>query len=132
MSDVETPPDEPFGRVARVLSGRRLVINRGSDHGVGEDQVYAVMSPEGEVITDPDTEEVIGVVPVEKIRVRITEVQPRLAIGQTFRKVMVGGANIGGLFGPAREEVEAINSPTDERPLVDRVVRIGDPVELVG
>ena len=116
------------GSVALVLSARRLVINRGAHHGVKVGDVFRVMSPDPEDITDPETGEVIGQVPFEKLRVKVAEVQSQLSIAETYRKVMTGGAGLDNIFGPRREELERIHSPADERPEGDSTVRIGDPV----
>ncbi|WP_157112079.1 hypothetical protein [Nocardia beijingensis] len=120
------------GKVARVLNSRRLVINRGSEHGVELEDRFKVMAPEGEPILDPDTGLTIGSVPFEKVRVRIIEVYDHMSVGITYRKVTVGGTNpLSDMFGPRREEFEEIRSPAEERVEGDRLVRIGDPVVQV-
>ncbi|MGU3653631.1 hypothetical protein [Mycolicibacterium sp. A43C] len=118
-------PEARRGRVARVLNANRLVINRGGQHGVKLGWVYAVLRPESEKIVDPVTNEVLGEVDLEKIRVRITEVQEKLSIASPYRKVMTGMD----IFGPSKEVTEKID--VSDIPIVDRTVYTGDPVKLV-
>ena len=90
--------DEPIrGSVARVLSSREVAINRGSDHGVKVGMIFKILSQKGSEITDPDTDEELGSVELEKIRVKVTDVQERIAVASTYRshKVNVGGTGIG-------------------------------------
>lgn len=46
------------GKVVRVNSDRELIINRGSEHGVGEGMLFRVKGAPVD-ITDPDTGESI-------------------------------------------------------------------------
>ncbi len=74
---------EPItGKVAAVLSARRLVINRGSEHGVEPGMRFRVL--EELDITDPDTDERLGELPRELVRVEVIEAQPRYAIAHTY------------------------------------------------
>lgn len=131
MSDLDVYTDEGgalLGFVARVLSARRLVINRGAKHGVEIGDVFRVLSAAEEAITDPETGLVIGTVPYEKLQVRVTEVEEQMSIAETFRKIVSGGNSFENIFGPRREETERIRSPADEMPRGDSTVRIADPV----
>ena len=74
------------GRVARVLSERELVLNVGSDDGVITGMEFKVLDPRGENIRDPQTHEVIGSVDIVKTLVRVTAVQSKLAVAETFRE----------------------------------------------
>lgn len=66
-------------RVAKRLDARRIVINRGSQHGVTLGQRFVVFEP-GEEVTDPDTGESLGALELVKARGAVIHVQPHLAI----------------------------------------------------
>lgn len=92
------------GKIARVLSAREVVINKGADSGVEIGMVFKILSTKGSEIKDPDTGEALGSVDLVKTSVKITEVQERIAVASTYRsrRVNVGGSGLGsGLF-PAR------------------------------
>lgn len=74
---------EPIiGKVAAVLNARRLVINRGSEHGVEPGMRFRVLEELN--VTDPDTGERLGELPREVVRVAVIDVEPRYAIAHTF------------------------------------------------
>lgn len=123
-------PEARRGKVARVINANRLVINLGEVHGVEVGSIYAVLRPENEQITDPETGEYLGEIELEKIRVRVSEVQQKLSIATPYRKVLTGGA-AGDLFGPRKEVPERIELSRDEIPDVDKTVYIGDPVKFI-
>ena len=83
-----TTPDE--GSVARVEDQYTLIINRGSEHGVKPDMVFAVMAERGDEIIDPENGEVIGELPVEKLRVKVLDVQPKYSWAATLARAEVG------------------------------------------
>ena len=72
------------GKVAKVLNGRELVINRGSDQGVANGTKFRVLDS-GEPILDPDTDKKLGSIDREKIRVKVVYTQPTLAVAQTYQ-----------------------------------------------
>ena len=53
------------GSIARVEDQYTVVINRGSEHSVVADMVFAVMADGGDEILDPETGKVIGELPTE-------------------------------------------------------------------
>jgi len=76
---------EPLtGRVAQILNARELVINIGADSGVTEGMKFAVMSRSPTEIIDPDTNTVLDTVDREKVRVRASEVRPKITICKTY------------------------------------------------
>src|SRR6476646_4819462 len=81
MTKVSKPIE---GSVARVEDQYTLIINRGSDHGVTEGMEFAVMADDGDQIIDPETGDVIGELPSEKLRIRVFEVQPKYSRAETF------------------------------------------------
>ena len=79
---------EPIrGKVAKVLSARRLVINRGSEHGVDLGMRFRVL--EELDITDPDTGDLLSDAPHEVIKVEVIDVEPRYAIAHTYEAYYV-------------------------------------------
>ena len=100
--------------------------------------IFKILSQKGSQITDPDTDEELGSVELEKIRVKVTDVQERIAVASTYRshKVNVGGTGIGFVgrtFEPPKWETrvetlkidDAIREELSER---DTFVYRGDPV----
>jgi hypothetical protein len=136
---------EPItGKVARVLNTRELVINRGSAHGVKRGTVFEVLDPDGSDIPDPDSGEIIGSVFRPKVRVRVTDVQPELAVASTYRtrRMNVGGAGALGapdlstLFRPPKwvevpETFKAEDVAWEKIPAEKSFVKVGDPVREV-
>lgn len=80
-------------KVARVLNSREIVIAAGSVQGVKLGMYFDVLDPKGEDVRDPDTQEVLGSINRPKVRVRVTDVQERLAVAATYKmeKINVGG-----------------------------------------
>jgi hypothetical protein len=150
-----TPENEPttqrklhepiVGAVAKILTARELVINRGREHGVKVGMKFQVLDPKGEDISDPETDETLGSIDRPKVSVEITAVEEKLSVARTFhsRKVNVGGI-YGGLSGlarqfePPRYETRYDTLKTDESTWEDldeseSFVKTGDPVrEIVG
>lgn len=82
------------GKVANVLNARELVINIGQEDGVHVGMRFKVLADTPTQITDPETEEVIGVVDREKVRVEATEVQDNITVCRTYETVRVGGFGV--------------------------------------
>lgn len=126
--------EEPIeAKVAQILNRRELVINRGESSGVTEGMTFAVLNRKGASIIDPDTGEDLGSVPLAKVLVQVTRVEPRLAVCRTFRETLA--RNIFDLFGavPAgtgrrietlKSEDKPYEEELDER---ESYVKIGDP-----
>jgi len=76
------------GKIAKVVSARDLVINRGSKDGVKIGMRFRVLGPQLEIM-DPDTGESLGPVEVEKVQVEAVQVHERVAVCRTFKKVVV-------------------------------------------
>lgn len=133
------------GSVAKILNTREIIINRGAEDGVEAGMKFAVLDPEEDEVTDPDTGEVLGVIRRPRLRVIVHRVEPRLAFARTSaRRVNVGGLGydweaMSRIFDrirmPPRYEERAETLRTDEPAWDDedgdRPVRTGDPVEQV-
>ena len=77
------------GKVARVLNDRELVINLGAAQGVAVGMLFDIQGRDEVDIRDPDTEELLGSTGRVKVRVRVTTVQEKLSVAQTYRKYSV-------------------------------------------
>jgi hypothetical protein len=55
---------------------------------------FKVLADTPTQITDPETEEIIGLIDREKVRVEATEVQDKIAICRTYETVRVGGFGV--------------------------------------
>jgi hypothetical protein len=131
----DRPPRAEVGLkslVARVNSKTQLVLNVGQVNGVKPGDIFRIVSEEGVPINDPNTGEPIGLLPVEKGRVRVQTVYPKICVAETYRTYTVGGgAALAGIFGPEREVTEEMSVEQSEPDDVDRTVRVGDTATLV-
>lgn len=123
------------GLVAGVLTARDLAINVGSDAGVREGMKFRVMSDAPIDIRDPETDEVLGTFPREKVRVRATEVNPRFSVCRTYRVFRTGGGMLGRLAfmkSPPRQYPETLKAEDSEYlpelPEEESFVKKGDRV----
>ena len=135
------------GSVARVLSTRELVINRGSADGVELEMKFSILDPNGLDITDPETGTVLGSVHRPKTQVVVTQVEPHLSVAMTFKytETNVGGTGLADLsamgavsklFEPPKfvrqyETFRTEDAPWDEINESQSYVKPGDPVEQV-
>ena len=69
-------------KVAGIIDKYRVVINRGSNHGVQVGQRFLILSI-GEELFDPDSKESLGCVEVIKGKGEVTHVQEKMATLQT-------------------------------------------------
>lgn len=94
------------GLVANILNARELVINIGSQDGVSKGKRFKVLADTPAEIRDPQTNEVLGVIDREKVRVEVTEAQPRLAVCRTYETITTGGRaiipDLSDILGPRR------------------------------
>lgn len=130
------------GKVAAILNSREIAITLGATDGVTEGMVFRILE-EAKEVRHPETQEVIGVVRREKIRVRVTEVQAKMAVARTFEtyQVNVGGSGLSfGVFGgpPPKWDkrtrtLKYEDTGIDFEPLSEEnaLVKLGDTIELV-
>lgn len=137
-------PAEPIrGKVASVLSDREVALNKGSIDGVEIGMEFKILSSKGAEIMDPDTNELLGFVELEKTSVKVTTVKDRISVASTYRtyKVNVGGSGIGLSYAPRifeppkwetrSETLKIDDSPREELEEEDTYVKTGDPVVQV-
>ena len=132
---------EPIrGKVARILNAQELAINVGIAHGVHVGMYFDVLDVNGQVIKDPDTNEVLGSIECPKIRIKITQAQEKFSVAVTHRKKHANTSTIPNqrtnVLGPyARflmppSWVQKYEAPwTNDKPdEVNSKVQTGDPV----
>jgi hypothetical protein len=139
-----TDKREPIkAKVAQIISTRSLVLNAGTEQGVTEDMIFAVLNRKGDHIIDPETKEDLGSLLLPKVRVRIAYVDKKFSMARTYRTIGTGSSisqfAIPSIFlqGGGGERVEtlrtadhdAAEAELDEK---DSIVKIGDPaIELI-
>ncbi|HTQ21393.1 hypothetical protein [Mycobacterium sp.] len=116
------------GSVARVEDQYTLIINRGSEHGVKSGMDFAVMSERGDRLIDPETGEVIGELPIEKLRVKVLDVHPKYSRAEIFRTSGALGSLATSLS--KRQEISH-EGPVGTTDLPEVTVNIGDKVRYV-
>jgi hypothetical protein len=129
------------GRVAAILNERELAINIGESNGVRVGMKFKVLSDQLTEIYDPDTNEVLGVIDREKVRVQAVVVQKKFSVCRTYRKHITKAGpfyNINvnfttrDLFAPPREIPETLKAEDSflpqSLPEEESFIRKGDRV----
>ena len=78
------------GKVAKILNDRELVINKGTKDGLQLGDKFKLMELSDEIL-DPDTQESLGSMEREIIRVKIVHVERLMAIAHTYETYNAGG-----------------------------------------
>ena len=124
------------GKVADIINRRELIINRGEGSGVRVGMKFKVMD-QILTITDPESKEQLGTLEREKIRVKISEVQPKFSVARTYETYRTVESSIPGLLGSRtvtrvrtlETQEDTLQSPSDRVASVnagDVVVEIDD------
>ena len=137
------------GKVAKILTERDLVINRGTTDGVEIGMRFKILNPNGSNIRDPDDPtKVIGTVEMTKVIVKVVSVQENLCVARTFQTIEIPGSgtlgglasayanSLAGLGTPGGRRVETLRSTekmaSQEIDEADSYIRTGDPaVQIV-
>jgi hypothetical protein len=125
------------GKVAGIVNERELAINIGNAHGVKEGMKFKVLADEPTEIRDPETDELLGMVDRDKVRVKAIEVYDKFSICRTYRTVLVGNIDLGTFYQAKRtvaetlraDEASYISPLPEEKSFVkkgDRVIEIID------
>lgn len=120
-------------RVAKVLSGTRLVLNVGSDDGIKKDSRFLVYSIGDEDIIDPITGNSLGKLEYVKGTGHVIHLQEKMCTIETFRKdsrKRVIHRKDPFLWGIGGMETETEEIPADELEEFDNVM-IGDNAKLI-
>src|SRR4051794_20203244 len=125
------------GRVIRIFDEQRVALNIGSNDGVESGMEFDIYAP-GDTITDPDTEEELGIYRLRKARVIAREVFPRFTVASAptrRQRVDEPSGNINALFRQPRYRNVPGRLPVDEFDLEPvqsgSSVKVGDLVVLV-
>lgn len=77
------------GRVAGVVN-ELIALNVGRQDGVTEDDIF-LLRPRDIEVRDPDTNELLGVVPYSEKRLRIVDIQEHFSVTQFTNPLMARG-----------------------------------------
>lgn len=135
-------PKKITGEVAELIDDRTLVINRGSKDGVTLGMLFMVYDATGKVVKDPVTGDELGNIKLPKIEVKVTHVDEKYSLAETykFKEVNVGGVNplvgIPDLFSPPKyvKKYETFKIDETTKQKLDKeksIVKIGDAVEQI-
>jgi hypothetical protein len=125
-----------FAKVVKVIDRYTIVINAGSDKGLGVGKRFLIVGL-GETIVDPDTKESLGELEIVRGKARVTHVQERMATLESaeyekqpdvkeIKKVSTGGnRGLVNLLGPQETITESIK-PTEPVPKAFAGVEAGD------
>ena len=95
MTDKVLTEQKPIeGKVVGVLTERELIINVGSSSGVRHGMRFKVLSNQPTEVRDPETNDLLGVIDREKVRVQASEVEEKYTICKTYRVFVTGGPNM--------------------------------------
>ena len=130
MADAQATAIE--GKVAGILNSRELVINRGASDGVKDGMRFEVIDDSYEIL-DPDTGEALGTIKKVKLRVKVSDIQPRLSIARTYETYETASfaSAIASLTAPSTvTKVRTIRNDAATTPLEQRedYIKIGDKV----
>jgi len=125
------------GKVAAVVNERELAINVGKKSGVRVGMKFKVLTDNPTEIRDPETNDVLGYIDREKVRVKAVDVQESFSICRTYEIYIIGGQwhnlmNATDMFAPPREEPETLEA--DSSALIppvatqERYIKKGDRV----
>lgn len=101
------------GKVAALLNERELVINLGEAQNVEVGMIFRVLAETPAEIYDPDTHDLLGVIDREKVKVKVTEVQPQISICRTYQKRTIPAGPFYGL-GSYSSQITQLMSPPKE------------------
>lgn len=131
------------GKVAALLDDRTLVINKGSDDGVGVGMCFVIYAAQGKKIVDPDSKKELGFLKLPKLSVKVVEIYPAYSKAETYkyRTVNEGGENsilggLGGYLSPPKYvkkyETFSIDEHTKKEINEERsIVKVGDIAEEI-
>lgn len=141
MTKAQLAQNEPLeGKVAAILNERELVISIGAGDGVELGMKFKVLAECPTQVFDPETNEPLGTIDREKVRVQATELRERMSICRTYRTRYIppgpwyplSAFESARLFAPPREIPETLKVDDSSRlpplPEEQSYVKIGDRV----
>jgi hypothetical protein len=98
-------PYASLARVAHVVSGIKIVLNKGSDDDIKLNQRFVIFGL-GEEIVDPQTNRSLGRLEEVRGTVKVIHLQPKMATAESDKKVSSPKTvRRGGVFSAFGEEV---------------------------
>lgn len=86
--ELEPQPGDPIiGKVADIVDRHAVLVNKGDEAGVEVGMIFSVIGATGTAVRDPETGEDLGTLPIEKARIRVTEVYSKFCQAETYRVV---------------------------------------------
>jgi hypothetical protein len=113
-----------IGKVVKVISPERVVMNLGTEDGVTPEMKFLVYTP-GEEIIDPETRKSLGVLEHAKGRGRPVHIQEKMSVIETYEFEIFKREG-----GDAESEEEEAQYEKVKRTFDN--VEIGDQVKLLG
>lgn len=84
--DLDTEPVDPIiGKIADIVDRHSVLVNKGDDAGVEVGMIFSVIGATGTAVRDPETGDDLGTLPIEKARIRVTEVYSKFCQAETYR-----------------------------------------------
>jgi hypothetical protein len=84
------------GKVASIINERELTINIGESNGVKVGMIFKVLADKPLEVFDPESNELLGVIDREKVRVKVSEVYEKFSVCRTYVTHVIGGRGIWG------------------------------------
>lgn len=130
------------GVVAKIVSDREVILNRGTEHGLSDGDYVVVIDPNTQSVLDPETGEELGGLKRIKAVLRVAEATPKLSLAMTFRtrRVRVSGGmgspSIANLFSEPKYETRVETLQVDPQaglPISEEesAIALKDPFEVV-
>ncbi|MEO6761534.1 MAG: hypothetical protein ABI220_04140 [Candidatus Saccharimonadales bacterium] len=125
-------------KVAAIIDNRRLVLTGGSKAKVQIGDKFQIYAPDGKQIKDPDTGAVLGSLEIDKMSVKVIEVEEKFAVAETYKykEVNVGGnyspfGSISNYLTPPKikkeyDSFEIDNSTKKEIDEIKSIIKVGD------
>ena len=130
------------GKVVDIVDNRTVAINIGANHGVEMDMIFQILSKEEKEIKDIDSGEILGKLKVPKIKVKVTFIDSKLSLAETYEyeRTNIGGMNpmfsVSNLFSPPKyvKEYKTFDMEPEKKQEISEessIVKVGDIVEQV-
>ena len=117
-------------KVVKIIDDTSLIINAGSVDKVQVGDIMVVVG-KGDIVIDPDTNEELGCLEIEKARLKIMEVYEKMCICQSaytsnyFSNMM----DVNTIFSYKHEKLDV--DPTEITGKGDMIIKIGDIAEHI-
>jgi hypothetical protein len=98
-------------KVASLLDSTLVAFNKGSRAGVKENDLIVLWRTAD--LTDPDTDDPLGKLKMEALRLSVVHVQDTLCVGQITSKAEVEGLTTGIVLGGWEQKKRATNNLRD-------------------